>query len=117
MPSAPVILAGLKADLRPSFPTLKLAHLNEPNATSIGQGEQAAKDMGAVAYFECSARTGEGVVDLVESVLRYCLQRRRRSRRDSGAGAGSGPGGAAEGALQKAKDFFKACSKKVASRK
>lgn len=37
VPSAPVILVGLKADLRPSFPTLKLAHLNEPNATSIGQ--------------------------------------------------------------------------------
>lgn len=37
IPSAPVILAGLKADLRPSFPTLKLAHLNEPDATSIGQ--------------------------------------------------------------------------------
>lgn len=37
IPSAPVILAGLKADLRPLFPTLKLAHLNEPDATSIGQ--------------------------------------------------------------------------------
>lgn len=35
--SAPVVLVGLKQDLRPGFPTLKLLHLNEPSATSIGQ--------------------------------------------------------------------------------
>lgn len=58
--------------------------------------------MGAVAYFECSASTGEGVVDLFESVLRYCLQRRRRR---------------APGPLKKAKDFFKLCGKKVGCRR
>lgn len=35
--SAPVMLLGLKSDLRPRFFTLKLMHLNEPNATTMGQ--------------------------------------------------------------------------------
>lgn len=58
--------------------------------------------MGAVAYFECSASTGEGVVDFLESIIRYCLQRRRSK---------------SPGALKKVKNFFKVCGKKVASRK
>ncbi|KAF3765505.1 hypothetical protein M406DRAFT_78309, partial [Cryphonectria parasitica EP155] len=75
-PSAPVILVGLKCDLRRDYPTLKLNFLNEPTATARGQ--QAAVQMGAVAYFECSARTGEGVADFFESVIRMVLLRRRR---------------------------------------
>lgn len=34
--------------------------------------------MGAVGYSECSARTGEGVADFFESVVRFARQRRRR---------------------------------------
>lgn len=33
----PIILVGLKQDLRTGYPTLKLLHLDEPDSTTLGQ--------------------------------------------------------------------------------
>ncbi|KAK7735237.1 hypothetical protein SLS53_007627 [Cytospora paraplurivora] len=73
---APVILLGLKADLRPAYPTLKLRFLeeeDEPTAATVGQGDLTAREIDAAAYFECSAKTGEGVVDFFESMVRIAV--------------------------------------------
>ncbi|KAJ4424235.1 hypothetical protein N0V82_001101 [Gnomoniopsis sp. IMI 355080] len=75
---APTILLGLKIDLRMPFPSLRLAHLKEPKQTSTGQGEAAGKKMVVEAFYEVSAKTGEGVSDFFESVARFALQRRTR---------------------------------------
>lgn len=45
------------------------------------QGEAAGKKIVVQAFYEVSAKTGEGVADFFESVIRFALQRRsRRSR-------------------------------------
>lgn len=36
--------------------------------------------MGAVAYYECSALTGEGVADVVEAAVRIALTRCHRDK-------------------------------------
>lgn len=41
------------------------------------QCETVARKMGAVEYFECSAKTGEGVKDMFDTVIRQA-----RSRKD-----------------------------------
>lgn len=74
----PVILLGLKSDRRRPYPTLRLLHLDEPTGTSAGQAEQAARVMGARAYYECSAASGEGIADVFDAVVRIAMERRRR---------------------------------------
>ncbi|ROV93013.1 hypothetical protein VPNG_09425 [Cytospora leucostoma] len=78
---APVILLGLKSDLRPAYPTLKLRFLeeeDEPTAATVGQGDLTAREIDAAAYFECSAKTGEGVVDFFESMVRIAVNGQRQ---------------------------------------
>lgn len=42
------------------------------------KGEAAGKNMAVEAFYEVSAKTGEGVADCFESVIRFALQRRYR---------------------------------------
>lgn len=36
--------------------------------------------MGAKAYYECSAATGEGVTDVIHAAIRMALERRREAK-------------------------------------
>jgi Ras family protein A len=61
MTHAPVILVGCKKDLRDN-PEISEGLLPQSEAYAV------ASRVGALRYFECSARTGEGVKDLFEYV-------------------------------------------------
>ncbi|KAI7782296.1 hypothetical protein LA080_013702 [Diaporthe eres] len=76
-PGVPSIVLGLKADLRPHFPTLRLGFLKESTAFTVGQGEETARKNKASAYYECSAKTGEGVTEFFESLVRFSVQATR----------------------------------------
>ncbi|POS79949.1 hypothetical protein DHEL01_v201657 [Diaporthe helianthi] len=76
-PDVPTIVLGLKADLRPDFPTLRLGFLKESTAFTVGQGEETARKNKASAYYECSAKTGEGVTEFFESLVRFAVQASR----------------------------------------
>ena len=69
-PDAPIVLVGLKKDLRQE------AHFKE-NATDemvpIEDAKQVARAIGAKKYMECSALTGEGVDDVFEVATRTSL--------------------------------------------
>ncbi|CAG60901.1 uncharacterized protein GVI51_J05445 [Nakaseomyces glabratus] len=65
-PDAPVILVGLKEDLRKSKQE-GIVFVNREDA------EQVAKAIGAKKYLECSALTGEGVDDVFELATRSSL--------------------------------------------
>lgn len=70
-PSAPVILVGLKKDLRPiddgSDPNYSKKYVRTEKA------EQVARFIGAKKYVECSSLTGEAVDDVFEIATRASL--------------------------------------------
>lgn len=66
-PDAPIILVGLKKDLRnPSVCQME-------NFVRPEDAQQVAKQIGAKRYLECSALTGEGVDDVFELATRTSL--------------------------------------------
>jgi small GTP-binding protein len=67
-PSVPVLLLGLKSDLRPPPD-----HPDIANYVSREQAEQVAQDIGARAYKECSALKIQGVDDVFEAATRASL--------------------------------------------
>jgi len=68
-PFVPVILVGLKKDLRNNSPDGG----NRRNFVQPVHGEEVARLIGAKKYLECSALTGEGVDDVFEAATRTSL--------------------------------------------
>ncbi|AET40123.1 Rho family GTPase RHO2 Ecym_5365 [Eremothecium cymbalariae DBVPG len=66
-PSAPIILVGLKKDLR------KSNSIDRAEMVNLSQAQEVAKAIGAKKYMECSALTGEGVDDVFELATRTSL--------------------------------------------
>ncbi|EDK43807.1 protein RHO2 [Lodderomyces elongisporus NRRL YB-4239] len=69
-PLTPYILCGLKKDLRRSE---KHGHKGWARFVQPEMGEAMAKEIGARAYLESSALTGEGVDDIFEYAVRCSL--------------------------------------------
>lgn len=74
------LLVGLKTDLRFAEPSMNMLYDTTNNKHKRATREQAlqvAKEIGAVDYIECSARTGDGVEDVfitaLHSVVYPCL--------------------------------------------
>ena len=74
-PRTPVILVGTKLDLRDDSTAIaKLKEkLQEP--ITAADGEELAKEIQAVKYFECSALTQTGVRQVFDEAIRAVLHR------------------------------------------
>lgn len=95
-PGAAILLVGLKADIRFHAKSVeKLARKGKALVTPE-QGEQFRENIGATRYLECSARTGEGVQDVLAETARVAMQvgasGARHGRKSSGGGGGGGSG-------------------------
>ncbi|KAF9624999.1 hypothetical protein IFM89_016931 [Coptis chinensis] len=82
-PSVPIVLVGTKLDLRDD----KQFYLDHPGARTIStaQGEELKKQIGALAYIECSSKTQQNVKVVFDAAIKVVLhppkpkkQRRRR---------------------------------------
>lgn len=86
---------GLKSDIRFHAKSVeKLARKGKALVTPE-QGEQFRENIGATRYVECSARTGEGVQDVLAETARVALRvggsadkHRRKSSNGNGIGGG-----------------------------
>jgi GTPase SAR1 family protein len=67
-PSVPVLLVGLKSDLRPPP-----GHPDSDQYVSRERAEEVAQQIGARAYKECSALKIQGVDDVFEAATRASL--------------------------------------------
>lgn len=69
-PDTPIILVGLKVDLREDKATL--AELQEKGLKPIShsEGQQIAKEIGAYRYLECSALTQKGLKEVFDEAVR-----------------------------------------------
>lgn len=72
-PNIPVILVGLKKDLRTS--PVEVEEMRKKSLRFIvpDVAQQVAREIGARKYLECSALTGEGVDDVFEAATRASL--------------------------------------------
>ena len=73
-PSAAILLVGLKSDIRWHAKTVEKLRKHGKTLVTPEQGEQLRDSIGAVRYLECSARTGDGVMELLEETTRIALQ-------------------------------------------
>ncbi len=72
-PSVPIILVGLKKDLRTDPAAIEEQRKKSLQFVSTKQGQDVANEIGARKYLECSSLTGEGVDDVFEAATRAAL--------------------------------------------
>ncbi|KAL8797948.1 MAG: hypothetical protein Q9182_007094 [Xanthomendoza sp. 2 TL-2023] len=72
-PGVPIILVGLKKDLREDPLAQEEMRKKSLHFTTDNEGSNAAREIGARKYLECSSLTGEGVDDVFEAATRAAL--------------------------------------------
>ncbi|CAZ82103.1 unnamed protein product [Tuber melanosporum] len=72
-PGVPIILVGLKKDLREDPVAREEMRKKSLHFVQTGYAETIAKQVGARKYLECSSLTGEGVDDVFEAATRAAL--------------------------------------------
>lgn len=76
-PAARVLLVGTKTDLRTDENELSELRRKGMSAVTKAQGEALAKELGAVAYVECSALSGEGLKAVFDEAIKTCAIRKK----------------------------------------
>ena len=71
--NVPIILVGTKLDLREDPEMLKKLQAKGLNPITKEQGEALAKEIGAVCYAECSARTQKGLKEVFDEAIKAVL--------------------------------------------
>lgn len=72
-PGVPVILVGLKKDLREDPVAIEEMRKKSLRFVTTKEGSDTATQVGARKYLECSSLTGEGVDDVFEAATRAAL--------------------------------------------
>ena len=77
-PRVPVVLVGLKKDLRDDETTIEDLKEQGQEPVTVDQGKKMASDIGAVDFLECSALKRDGVNEVFEAAVRAAIARRRK---------------------------------------
>lgn len=82
-PGVPYLLVGTKVDLRQDPRTVERLAARRQVPISVSRGRAAATYLGAVGYFECSAKTGLGIGQIFDEALTVALRSRSRIQQKS----------------------------------
>ena len=74
-PNTPILVVGNKTDLRNDSQTIYQLQKEGKTAITFEEGEELAKNIGAVAYCECSALTFEGLKNVFDHAIQIALQK------------------------------------------
>lgn len=77
-PGAAILLVGLKADIRFHAKSVEKLRKSGKALVTPEQGEQFRENIGASRYIECSARTGEGMLEVLGETARVAMQIRNK---------------------------------------
>lgn len=83
-PGVPIILVGLKKDLREDPVAVEEMRKKSLKFVTAHDGEVAAREIGARKYLECSSLSGEGVDDVFEAATRSALLTIEKGERGAG---------------------------------
>ena len=76
-PRVPVVLVGLKKDLREDENTIKDLEDEGQKPVTFEQGQKMANDTGAVQFLECSALKRDGVQEVFEAAVQAAVARKK----------------------------------------
>lgn len=79
-PETPVILVGMKKDLRDDQAASTGAETKTTRFVTTAEAERVAAEIGARNHLECSALTGDGVDDVFEAATRGALTQGNQSQ-------------------------------------
>ncbi|KAJ1901139.1 GTP-binding protein Rho1 [Kickxella alabastrina] len=80
----PIILAGCKMDLRNDPATIAELRSHNQSPVSFKEGEDVSNKIGAAAYYECSAKTNEGVREVFDGATRAAMSAKTKKKKKSG---------------------------------
>lgn len=80
----PIILVGLKTDLRSDKHALAMLAAQGTKPVTREQGQAVAREIGAAHYVECSSKNREGVQEVFDTALREACKKRWNKRRVAG---------------------------------
>lgn len=83
-PGIPVVMVGLKSDVRTDQNVIDDLAKMKQTVVSIEQGEAVAKQINADKYLECSAKMGIKVKEVFEEATRCALLKTKSSKKKSG---------------------------------
>lgn len=72
-PGVPIILVGLKKDLREDPVAIEEIRKKSQHFVNSREASDIAREIGARKYLECSSLSGEGVDDVFEAATRAAL--------------------------------------------
>jgi len=78
-PDVPIVLVGLKTDLRDDADIKKTLSSKGKAPLTRQDGEIRAREIGAIGYWECSAMTQDGMKDMFDEAIHAALQREKRN--------------------------------------
>ncbi|KAG1447138.1 hypothetical protein G6F56_009356 [Rhizopus delemar] len=76
----PIVLVGCKKDLRNDPNTIEELRRNSQRPVSHEEGAAVAQKISAYKYYECSAKTGEGVRDVFQEATRAALMVNKKKK-------------------------------------
>lgn len=82
----PIILVGCKVDLRDDTQTIETLRAIGQRPVSTTEGQTVADRIGAVGYYECSAKSGLGVREVFEASTRATLMGNSKTLRGKKGG-------------------------------
>jgi len=85
-PQASLILVGNKVDLREDADFLEKMKASRKKIISTEDGEKLAKEIKAVKYMECSAKTQQGLKEVFEEAVLSVLQKPNSGKRKKAGG-------------------------------
>lgn len=86
-PNTPLVLVGLKSDLRTKRTCIELLRTQGLTPVTPEQGAAVARKMGA-QYIECSAKEAQGINEVFELAINTAVQVEEASYEDEGARGG-----------------------------
>ncbi|KAG9051295.1 Rho GTPase protein rac1 [Tulasnella sp. UAMH 9824] len=83
-PSTSIVLVGTKLDLREDPNTVDKLRERRMSPVTYSQGVAMAKEIGAVKYLECSARTQKGLKNVFDEAIRAVLNPPQKQSKKKG---------------------------------
>jgi len=83
-PDVPIILVGTKADLRNDSSMIQTLQTKGLHIVTPEESASRQREIGAVAYLECSALTQEGLKTVFDEAIRAALNKQNKKKKKSG---------------------------------